>query len=120
MKTRIYHLFPPDKIHELPSWQFVLHFKAPFFGRGRKTKLAVEALKKIELKAAHFAVDLESLSIDPHSNVLSVPIEVSEERRSEANGLEDYESDVWKIYGNVVEYGFGDLYYEAVDWAEEE
>jgi hypothetical protein len=42
----------------------------------------------------------------------------SEDRRRRPNSLADYESDVWKVMGIVMCEGFGDVYYEAVDWRE--
>jgi hypothetical protein len=48
-----------------------------------------------------------------------VPIEVSPERRRRPSSLAEYESDFWKVCGNMAGAGFtGDIYYEAVDWKE--
>ena len=52
------------------------------------------------------------------TGTVGVPIQVPEERRRPPNSLADYESDVWKIYRHMVSAGFGDLYYEAIDWRE--
>jgi hypothetical protein len=51
--------------------------------------------------------------------MVSVPIEVPDDRRRRPNSLTQYESDVWKIMGNMARCGFGDVYYEAVDWHED-
>ena len=117
-KTSINYLFPPDKITELPTWRFVLHFKAPFLMRGKKIKQAIEALKQAEWKIIQFACDPDTIAFDPEAKTVGIPIEVPEERRHRPDSLSDYESDVWKICGNVIQFGFGDLYYEAVDWQE--
>jgi len=118
-ETAINYLFPPDKIHELPTWRFVLHFKAPLFFRGRKCRQAFQALKQAKWKIIEFPCDFDGLEFEPRSKTVGVPIEVSEEKRHRPDSLSDYESDVWKIYGNMLEFGFGDLYYEAVDWQED-
>ena len=115
-ETSINYLFPPDQIEELPTWRFVLLFKAPFLFRGRKIRQAVTALKQQKWKAIEFPCDLDELEYDSENKVFSVPVEVPEARREMPNSLADYESDVWKIYGNMVECGFGDLYYEAIDF----
>ena len=114
----INYLFPPDKIHELPTWQFILHFQPPLFFRGRKVRKAIEALRQAEWKVIQFRCDLEELAIDPESGAFSIPIEVPEERRGRSNSLSKYESDFWKICGNVQQFGFGSVYYEAVGWQE--
>ena len=115
-KTGISYLFPPDQINNLPSWRFVLHFQAPKLFRERRLKNVSVQLKSATFKAVTFPIDLSALPYDAKQNVVSVPIEVSESRRRQPGSLADYESDVWKIYGNMVECGFGDLYYEAIDW----
>jgi len=117
-KTGISYLFPPDKINELPSWRFVLHFKTPRFFREKKSRLAVQALKDAQWKIITFPTGLEGLVYDAHNKTLAIPIEVPEDRRRREGSLSDYESDVWKIYGNMLSSGFGDLFYEAVDWKE--
>lgn len=117
-KTGINYLFPPDKINDLPTWRFVLHFKTPTLFRQRKTTKIIEQLKSASFKAVTFPFGLENLEFDQESKTLAVPIEVPQSRRNEPGSLADYESDVWKIYGNMLECGFGDLYYEAIDWQE--
>jgi hypothetical protein len=67
----------------------------------------------------HYFFGLDDLKYDANTKAVAVPIEVPAERRAQPNALADYESDVWKIYGNMVAAGFGDLYYEALDWKEE-
>jgi len=117
-KTGINYLFPPEQINNLPTWRFVLHFKAPSLFPERRTKKASEQLKTASFKAVTFPIGLDSLPYNKEQKVVSVPIEVTEARRRQDGSLGDYESDVWKIYGNMVQCGFGDLYYEAVDWRE--
>lgn len=117
-RTSINYLFPPEQINNLPSWRFVLHFQAPRLFRVRRTKRASEQLKAATFKAITFPQGLPALHYDVTQNVVSLPIEVPEPRRHQPNSLADYESDFWKIYGNMVKYGFGDLYYEAIDWHE--
>src|SRR5438874_254831 len=115
-KTGINYLFPPDEIHNLPTWRFILHFKAPFLFRDSKVKKATERLKTVEWKIIRIAGNLDSLEIDRQNGTLGIPIEVTEGRRKQSNALADYESDFWKVCGNVMGFGFGDLFYEAVDW----
>lgn len=117
-KTSINYLFPPDKINELVTWRFVLHFIAPTFFRERKTREAISNLKAASFKMVTFPSGLDELTYDVKTKAVSVPIEVSPDRRARPNALADYESDVWKIHGIMVAAGFGDLYYEALDWKE--
>ena len=117
-KTSINYLFPPDKINELATWRFVLHFIAPTLFRERKTREAIANLKAAQFKAVTFPFGLDDVKYDEDKKVVSVPVEVTAERRAQPNALADYESDIWKIYGNMVAAGFGDLYYEALDWKE--
>lgn len=117
-KTSISYLFPPDKIVELPSWRFALHFKAPLLFRARKTRSAIQALQQADFKIIEFSRPLEGLEYDAKTKTVGIPVEVSEERRNRSESLSDYESDFWKICGNMLPFGFGDLYYEAVDWQE--
>ncbi len=117
-KASINYLFPPDQIDALPTWRFVLHFKAPAWFRERKLKAAIAALKGAEWKIVEFPFSLDTLAYDPKTKCVGVPIEVPEGRRARPGSLEDYESDVWKVCGNMMSNGFGDLFYEAVDWHE--
>jgi hypothetical protein len=61
---------------------------------------------------------LDALVYDQKTRTVAVPIEVSPERRAQPGALADYESDVWKVYGNMLGNGFGSMFYEAVDWRE--
>lgn len=119
-RMSINYLFPPDRINDLPRWRFVLHFQAPRLFSGRALRKAIALLAPLDWKAIQFECPVEALAIHPGTNTLDIPIEVPESRRRQPNSLADYESDVWKIYGHVAEAGFGDLFYEAVDWQEEQ
>jgi len=77
------------------------------------------ALKKAEFKAVQFPLGLDAPIINEPMGTVGVAVEVSQDRRSLTGSLADYESDVWKIYGNMVQHGFGDLFYEAIDWQQE-
>jgi hypothetical protein len=117
MKTSsINYLFPPDEIANLPTWRFILHFQSPAWFSGYKTSKALAALRACNFKAVQFPLGLENAIINQQEKTVGVAIEVTEERRSLANSLADYESDVWMIYGNMIQHGFGDLFYEAMDW----
>ncbi len=116
----INYLFPPDQIEHLPTWRFVLHVQAPRLFAGRALKKAVAVLRPLEWKAIRFERRFDRLAIDPQSHTVAIPIEVTEERRQQAGSLKDYESDVWKLWGHLIGCGFGDLFYEAVDWHEED
>ena len=114
---QINYLFPPDTIEQLPTWRFVLHFALPFWFTGRKIAKAEKALQAVtEWKAIRFTCDLDDLPIDEEEGTVDIAIEVPEERRHQPGSLADYESDVWRIIGNMAECGFGELYYEAVDF----
>jgi hypothetical protein len=115
-KTSINYLFPPDQIERLPTWRFVLHFKVPAELRDGALRAAVEGLKGVEWKTIEFPFGLDSLSLDPTTGTVSVPIEVPEGRRCQPRSLAHYESEMWKICGHLAAAGLGDVYYEAIDW----
>jgi hypothetical protein len=114
----INYLFPPDQVLNLPTWRFVLHFEVSPAYRDEHRQQAITALKAAQWKIVTFPFGLDTLVLDEAGRALSVPIEVSEDRRRRPNSLADYESDVWKVMGNVMCDGFGEAYYEAVDWRE--
>jgi hypothetical protein len=116
--TSITHLFPPESIDELPTWRFVLHVTSPTFFKTRALNKAISALKERDWKVTILCCQPEELTISPRNKTLDVPIEVPEHHRRSPTGLQDYESDFWKLYASLVSAGFGDLYYEAVDWSE--
>ena len=118
-KTSINYLFPPQKINELQTWRFVLHFIAPTVLRERRTKEAISNLRATQFKSVTFPFGLDDLKHDEKSKTVAVPVEVTPDRRAQPNALADYESDVWKICGTMIAAGFGDLHYEAVDWKDE-
>lgn len=117
-KTAINYLFPSNQITKLPTWRFVLHFMAPPDYKPSHLQTAIANLQAADWKIISFPFGLGSLALDPTGKAVSVPIEVSEVQRRRPGSLTDYESDVWKVMGNMVAAGFGDLYYEAVDWKE--
>jgi hypothetical protein len=114
----INYLFPSDQVLNLPTWRFVLHFEVTPAYTDAYRQEAIAALKAAEWKIITFPFDLNTLALDETGRAVSVPIEVPEDRRRRPNSLADYESDVWKVMGNVMCDGFGDVYYEAVDWQE--
>ena len=114
----INYLFPDDQVEELPTWRFVLHFRAPRLFRSGKLKKAINGLRSAEWKIIQFPSGLDNLAFDDKESTVGVPIEVTEERRRRPNSLGDYESDVWKVFYHMLAAGFGDLFYEAVDWKE--
>lgn len=117
--TSINYLFPPDQINNLAAWRFILHFKLPSEFTQSNLNRAVEQLKAAQWKIIEFPFDLDSLAVGEESQTIGVPVEVSEENRKRVNALADYESDFWKVCGNMMANGFGDVYYEAIDWQEE-
>lgn len=114
----INYLFPPDKINELPTWRFVLHFKVSGLFRKRKIRKAIKTLQVLDWKIINSLSDLDDVAYDPQHETVGISVEVPPARRKRANSLADYESDVWKIMGYMIECGFGDMFYEAVDWKE--
>jgi hypothetical protein len=114
----INYLFPPDQIHELPSWRFVIHFIAPEPFDAKILQQAIANLRAAEWKIVTFPLGIETLSYDEFNNSVGVPVKVNEDARHRPNSLADYESDFWKIADNMAECGFGEIYYEAVDWQE--
>lgn len=117
--TAINYLFPPDKIHDLPTWRFVVHFKEPPPLDVAALAQAVAGMKSAEWRIISFPFGLDGLSYDPKSQTVGIPIEVPPARRRRPGSLADYESDFWKICGHMAGAGFdGDIFYEAVDWQE--
>jgi hypothetical protein len=117
--TAINYLFPPEQIHALPTWRFVVHFVVPPPFNAAALATAVAGMRSAEWKIISFPFGLDALAYDSESQSVDVPIEVSEERRKQPNSLADYESDFWKICGHMGSAGLlGDIYYEAVDWQE--
>ena len=111
-----YLLFPPDQINALPTWRFVLHFVASRPFDDSILSLIVKDLKAAEWSSVTFPFGIDNLSFDPTNNSVDVPIEVPEDVRHSPNGLANYESDFWKIAGNMAQHGFEEVYYEAIDW----
>jgi len=117
--TAINYMFPPDEIHGLPTWRFVVHFVAPPPADAGAVAKAVTSLKAAEWKIITFPYGLDSIAYDHETQSVDVPIEVPDDRRRKPNSLVDYQSDFWKICGNMASAGLlGDIYYEAVDWQE--
>jgi hypothetical protein len=117
--TAINYLFPPEQIHALPTWRFVVHFVVPPPHDPSALAEAVSSLKSAEWKIISFPFGIDAITYDPASNSVDVPIEVPEDRRKRPNSLADYESDFWKICGNMGSAGLlGEIYYEAIDWQE--
>ena len=122
----INYLFPSEEVENLPTWRFALHFVVTDEYTESVRKQAIANLKAAEWKIIEFPYGLDNLELVETGEALSVPIEVPEDRRRRKNSLADYESDVWKVIGNVLAAGgeeakaFGDLYYEAVDWEDED
>ncbi len=114
----ISYLFPPDQLGNLPTWRFVFHFETTSDYRDEHRQKAIADLKAATFKIITFPVDLDTLEVDESGRAFSVPVEVQEEHRHKANSLADYESDAWKVMGNVMCEGFGEIFYEAVDWRE--
>lgn len=118
-KPGINYLFPPDAIDDLPSWRFQYHFKTPFFGAAKKLRKAAEQIRTVDFKVLVITSDLDQLQIDKKDGAVTIAAEVPEEIRQTEAGREDYESDFWKLWGNMLEFGFKDVFYEAVDWQDE-
>ena len=117
--TAINYLFPPDQIDTLPTWRFVVHFVFPPPCDADALATAIKSMKSAEWKVVTFPFGLDALAYNADTQSVDVPIEVPEEMRSQPNSLERYESDFWKICGNMGSAGLmGDIYYEAVDWQE--
>jgi hypothetical protein len=118
--TEINYLFPPEEVENLPTWRFVLHFVVTEKYKESVRKNVIAKLKAAEWKIIEFPYGLDNLELVETGEALSVPIEVPEDRRRGKNSLEDYESDVWKVIGNVLGPAFSDIYYEAVDWEDDD
>ncbi|MBI5155331.1 hypothetical protein HZA57_08850 [Candidatus Poribacteria bacterium] len=115
-KSSINYLFPPDQIGNLPTWRLILHFKTPLFFRDRKLSTAAEGLRGAAWEIVQFPQGFESLPYDPQTRTVAVAFEVPESSRARSAALADLESDIWKIIGHMLGAGFGDVYYESVDW----
>jgi hypothetical protein len=116
--TSINYLFPPDQIHNLPTWRFILHFIAPEHFHETDLKAVKGELKGVEWSIISFPQGIDSIGFDSETGAVDVPIEVPVERRRNSDSLADYESDFWKVCGYMMGAGFWELYYEAVDWVE--
>lgn len=112
----INYLFPPEQITNLPTWRFIFHF--PGSSNPDDIKAASTALKKAAFKVVQFPAGLD-LHFDTQTSSVDVKIEVPEDIRRRNNALADYESDVWKILGNMASCGYEEVFYEAVDWSDE-
>ncbi|MCA9057229.1 MAG: hypothetical protein KDA96_05830 [Planctomycetaceae bacterium] len=114
----IHHLFPPEELENLPTWRFRLHFVVTAAWHYGLLPQAIANLLTAEWKIIEFSQGIENINLNDSGEVLTVAIEVTENRRQRSGAREDYESDVWKVIGNVMSDGLGDIYYEAVDWQE--
>ena len=116
----INYLFPPDQVLNLPTWRFVLHFMVTPRFDAAVLHQAITNLKAAHWKIITFPFGLDRLSLGESGEAVSVSIEVPEESRKRQDSLAEYESDVWKIMGNLMSAGdgFGEIFYEAVDWKE--
>jgi hypothetical protein len=116
----INYMFPPDQILNLPTWRFVLHFMIPPEFDDAMLRRAIDKLKVANWKIVVFPFGLDNLALDQSGRVVTVPIEVPDDRRRRPNSLAEYEGDVWMIMGNMASCGFrGDIYYQALDWRKE-
>ncbi|WP_339613699.1 hypothetical protein [uncultured Rubinisphaera sp.] len=112
----INYLFPPDQITNLATWRFIFHF--PGSSSSDDVKAASTALKEADFKVAQFPAGLD-LGFDAQTSSVDIAVEVPEDIRRQPNALADYESDVWKILGNMASCGYEEVFYEAVDWSDE-
>lgn len=112
----INYLFPPDQIANLPTWRFIFHF--PGSSAPDDIEAASRALKVAKFKVVQFPSGLD-LHFDPHTSSVDVNVEVPENIRHQNKVLADYESDVWKILGNMASCGYEEVFYEVVDWTDE-
>ena len=77
-------------------------------------------MKTAEWKIVSFPLGLDAITYNPASQSVDVQIEVPGDRRKRLNGLADYESDFWRICGNMASAGFqGDICYEAIGWQDQ-
>jgi len=117
--TSINYLFPPEQVESLPTWRFIVHFRVPAEYDPASLARAIAGLRSAQWKIVTFPFGLDALRYDAASESIGVPIEVTEEQRRRPGSLADYESDFWKVCGHMAGAGFvGDIYYEAIDWAE--
>lgn len=119
-KHSINFFYPPDKITTLPTWRFILSFKLPKSANEELIDKAVAVAKTIEFKAIVFPDGIENVTIDVTNYLMNFNVEVKPERRAQTGSLEDYESDVWKLFGHMIECGFGDLYCDSIDWRDKD
>ncbi|MCA9061472.1 MAG: hypothetical protein KDA96_00355 [Planctomycetaceae bacterium] len=112
----IHHLFPPDEFQNLPTWRFVLHFVVTPQFNDHILLQVFENLSQTKWDIIRFPDGIDQLGLNDTKEVITIPIEVSESDRSHPDSVERYEADFWKLLGNVMCDGFGDIYYEAVDW----
>ncbi len=106
----INYLFPPDQINSLSTWRFVIHFIAPDPFDDAILARAIANLTSAEWKIVTFPFGLENLAYEPSNNSVGVPVEVPDEAGQRSGSLAEYESDFWKVAGNMMECGFGEIY----------
>jgi len=115
-KASINTLFSEERINELPSWRFILHFESPIMFKGKAIQKASDLLKRLSLTVTSFETDLNKLKHDRKSGCTPIHIIVTEDKRQQSNALQHYQDDFKKIHTVMLECGFGGLFYEAVDW----
>lgn len=115
----INYMFPPEEIVNLPQWRFYLHFIAPDTYTDDMLADAKDKLRSAEFSIIKFPLDINEITYEKNDNSVSIPYFVTEDDRAKPNSLELYESDAWKIMGNMAAAGFqSEIYYEAIDWKE--
>jgi hypothetical protein len=119
-KHSVNFYYPPDKINTLPTWRFILSFKLPKPVTEELIDNAIAVVKTLEFKAIVFPTGIENVTIDPKNYMINFNVEVKPDRRAQSGSLEDYEGDVWKFFGHMIECGFGDLYCDSIDWRDNE
>lgn len=113
----INYLFPPEEINNLPTWRFIFHYVLPRNLDKSVLNKVIEKLKEIEFQVLTFPCGIEKIEYAEVNNSISLPVEVPEAvRRSDEVIIEVYESDVWKIMGNMAGLGLEEVFYEAIDW----
>ncbi len=130
-KISINYLFDPNTIGELKAWMFCFCFAMPESLTNDELQEAMHSLKTIDWQAMRITSDLANPVIEASDasqtimlfkiplwkrktkkKTLTITAEVPEEIRRSEDGLEKYQSDVWRFLAAMYKHGFGEVYYD--------
>lgn len=105
--------FDTSKMHELPAWDFWLHFRIPEGVTEEELVACAAGLPGLPLGAARIASALTADNFIREERIFSIALSVPEERRRAADGLAAFEADVWRVIGHMCELNPPEVFYDA-------